>query len=319
MIKAITVDDEWYNLEEISDLIDATGIIKVIKKYQNPVKALEEVEELLPEVAFIDVEMYEIDGITLARSLREKIPEILIIFVTSWEKYAIHAFDLDAVDYILKPIRMERFVKTIEKISSIISKNAAAKSARLKIQCFDKLKVSIDGAAVRWERAKAEELFAFLLLNHGDYVHKDVIIDNLWENHVPSKALPILQTSVSRIRSIFSELHNEVILDYNTNKYCLTVVDGWCDYLEAKKALDVYQRNQIDTYKSVENAARISAAGLLAEQGYLWAQQKEVELRNRLTLVLEEIAAHYRYLGSEGDLSRVMKLINKMMYNDDED
>lgn len=136
MIKAIVVDDEWYNLEEVSGLVENTGFMRVGKKYQNPLKALEEVAEISPQVAFIDVEMPEMDGITLAERLLEKNPSILVVFITAWGQYAVQAFDLNALDYIMKPIKLERFNRMIEKIRNEIRLKEPLQPAVLKIKCF---------------------------------------------------------------------------------------------------------------------------------------------------------------------------------------
>jgi len=121
MINAIVVDDEWYNLQEISDLIEKTGCMEVVKKYQNPHKALIEFEKTSPDIAFIDIDMPEIDGITLAEKLINIKASIIIVFITAWKQYAVDAFDLNAIDYIVKPIRTERFNKMVEKVKERFS------------------------------------------------------------------------------------------------------------------------------------------------------------------------------------------------------
>lgn len=121
MISAIVVDDEWYNLEEVADLLEKTNCMEVKRKYQNPIIALSEFAEINPDVAFVDVDMPEIDGTTLAAKFIEINPSILIVFITAWKQYAAEAFDLDAVDYIIKPIRIERFNQMIEKVKAKVS------------------------------------------------------------------------------------------------------------------------------------------------------------------------------------------------------
>ena len=121
MINVIVVDDEWYNLEEIADLIEKTGCMQVKQKYQNPINALNDFEAISPDVAFIDVDMPEISGTTLAEKFIEIKPSIHIVFITAWKQYAVDAFDLNAVDYIIKPIRIERFNKMIEKVKKKLS------------------------------------------------------------------------------------------------------------------------------------------------------------------------------------------------------
>lgn len=72
------MDDEWYNMAEIVYLIEATGFLSVVKQYENGINALEEIDTVSPQVAFIDIEMPGMDGITLAENLLEKNPTIII-------------------------------------------------------------------------------------------------------------------------------------------------------------------------------------------------------------------------------------------------
>ncbi|MGN6713997.1 response regulator [Anaerocolumna jejuensis] len=122
MIKTIVLDDEWYNLEEVCELVEKTGFMQVTGKYMNPLKALEEASTLCPQVAFIDIEMPELDGLTFAERLLAIHPEVMIAFITSWNQYAVQAFELSALDYVMKPIKEERFLKLAEKIQAEISR-----------------------------------------------------------------------------------------------------------------------------------------------------------------------------------------------------
>ncbi|HEX3076690.1 MAG TPA: response regulator [Lachnospiraceae bacterium] len=207
MIRVIVVDDEWYNLEEISDLILRSEGMEVVGKYQNPVLALDEITDTMPDVAFLDIEMPEFDGLTLAERLLEKLPTLSLAFITSWNQYAVQAFDLNAIDYIMKPINTERFERMIGKIrNDVYWRRTSSKPARLKIQCFERFETRIDGIPVKWERSKSEELFAYLLMNHNTYINKNTIIENLWGDYEPRRALQNLQTSLAYYLS-FSNTH----------------------------------------------------------------------------------------------------------------
>jgi two-component SAPR family response regulator len=284
MVNAIVVDDEWYNLREISELAESTGFLNVAGKYQNPLTVLEELHSTCPRVAFIDIEMPEMDGITLAEKLLEYDPSIIIVFITSWDQYAVKAFDLNALDYILKPIKLERFSKMIEKIRNEINQELP-QSHLLKIKCFDSLEATIGGMPVKWERAKAEELFAFLLMNHGRFMHKEVIIENLWPDYSPEKALPILQTAICKIRKVFSQIQDSVKLEYSGNKYCLTIENAQCDYLEMEKALF---GEKAPSLSDIEKINEQYGQGFLAQQGYLWSIEKDEQLRKRLNHYIKE-------------------------------
>lgn len=317
MIRAIVVDDEWYILEELSDLIENTGIIKVVKRYENPVKALEEIGEASPEIAFLDIEMPEIDGLQLAEKLQEKNPQLMIAFITSWNQYAVQAFDLNAIDYIMKPIRLERFNQMIERIRNEVGAKRSVQSNVLKIECFNRLQASVGGIPVKWERAKAEELFAYLLMNHRKYIHKDAIIDDLWPDYDPAKALSILQTSICKIRNVFSSIKN-IRIDYSGSKYCLVVTNAQCDYFQVEGALTAFKAQDKATYHAVKDALMLFQEGFLTHNGYLWSMEKDEDLRNRFIHSLNEMASQYVLEGDEKELVKTLKLLSALVPYDEE-
>jgi len=312
MVKTIVIDDEWYNLEETSEFIEKTNYFHVEGKYQNPLKALEEVTLTNPQVAFIDIELPEIDGITLAEKLLEINPSIIIVFITSYNQYAVQAFDLNAIDYILKPIKIERFNRMVEKIKNEIGYRMKSTSKTLKIRCFSHLEVAIDDIPVKWERARAEELFAYLLMHHGSYVHKEKIIEDIWRGYEPEKAMKILQTSVCKIRNLFSSIKNVVRLDYSGNRYCLIIDDGECDYFQVEQALTNYKTNDQSTFDTVRSACILYGSGFLTDDGYIWSMEKDRELQEDILVDLNEIVNSYIAEGKSDKTIRILKLISKL-------
>lgn len=316
MMNAIVVDDEWYISEEIGDLAEGTGLIHVAKKYNNPLKVLVEFPKTLPDIAFIDIEMPEIDGITLAERLLEIKPDLIIAFITSWNKYAVQAFEINAIDYIMKPIKTERFEQMVGKIKDKYDMKRMLLSKNLKIKTFGHLEASIGDIPVRWERSKAEELFAFLLMNHNNYVSKESIIDNLWTDYDPQKALQILQTSICRIRNVFSSLKDTVTLDYNRSSYCLNISNADCDLIEVEEALSNYKSQEDNCVFQVEKAFLKYEQGFLELQGYLWSMQKREELRKEFIIVINDIVQKYGSDRSE-ELRRFLKYLTILEpYND---
>jgi two-component SAPR family response regulator len=317
MISTIVVDDEWYILEEISGLVEETGFMSVIGKYQNPLKVL---EATMPQVAFIDIEMPEMDGITLAEKLLEINPEIIIVFITSWNHYAVKAFDLNALDYIMKPIKRERFSRMIYKIRDEVSLKVMPASNTLKIKCFDRLQISISGGTVKLERAKTEELFAFLLVYHGEFIHKETIIENLWTDYEMTKALPILQTSICKIRKVFSQLGDKFKLEYSGNSYCLTISNVECDLFDLEKILAASRSKKggLPDLDELEAACAIYGNGFLTGQGYFWSMQKDAEIHQSLLRLLKKAAGACTKETNDMYLQRILKLMTSMMPEDEE-
>lgn len=293
MIKTIVVDDEWYNLEEICDLVEKTGFMRVEGRYQNGEDALQGAAQVVPQVAFIDIEMPEMDGLTLAEKLLERNPEMKIVFITGWNQYAVAAFDLNAFDYVMKPINKDRFVKTAERLKTELGLLQPARPnvpPLLSIRCFGRFQAVLNGRPVVWKRTKSEELFAFLLINHDSFVHKEEILEILWQGSEYQKSLPILQTSACKIRNVLSPCGDRVKLAYADSRYGLFLSEVRCDYFDVEKALLDFRKDRPATYEQIEKACHVFQEGLFPYHGYLWSEAVAEDIRRRLAGALREIA-----------------------------
>ena len=118
-IHAIVVDDEPLAREELSFLLRAHPDVQVVGTGHNGLEALELIQSLEPDVVFVDVAMPGLDGIGLVRQLIDS-PEISkiphIIFATAYDQYAVQAFELNAIDYLLKPIDKTRLAQSLQRV-----------------------------------------------------------------------------------------------------------------------------------------------------------------------------------------------------------
>ena len=117
---AIIVDDEQLACDELSFLLKQFPDIEVIGTGSNGLEALRLIEKLEPDVAFLDVQMPGLDGLGVIRKAREMgLPLPHFILATAYDQYAIQAFRLEAMDYLLKPVDKERLVETVERIRRV--------------------------------------------------------------------------------------------------------------------------------------------------------------------------------------------------------
>lgn len=116
MIRALIVDDEAPAREELKYILENYEGIDIIAEADHGEEALELNEKLKPDLLFLDIKMPKINGIDVAKKIVEGNHKPYIVFVTAYEEYAIKAFEVNAVDYILKPISEERMEKGMEKI-----------------------------------------------------------------------------------------------------------------------------------------------------------------------------------------------------------
>jgi two-component system LytT family response regulator len=118
-IQAIIVDDERAARDEIRRLLENYNDIEVTGEARNADDGKELIELKRPDLLFLDIQMPEKSGFDLLESL-DQVPQI--IFTTAYDQYAVKAFEVSALDYLMKPIREERFAKAIEQVRSKITK-----------------------------------------------------------------------------------------------------------------------------------------------------------------------------------------------------
>jgi two-component system LytT family response regulator/two-component system response regulator LytT len=116
-LSAIIVDDEQLAREELTFLLKDFPDVEIVATGTNGLEAMALIERFEPDIAFLDVQMPGLDGIGVVRRLRDKkdgyIPHI--VFSTAFDQYAVEAFRLEALDYVLKPIEKERLAETIAR------------------------------------------------------------------------------------------------------------------------------------------------------------------------------------------------------------
>ncbi len=120
-IKCLLLDDETLGLTYLKMLCEQIPELEIVKVYNNPEKLLQEINGLHVDLCIMDIEMPEMNGITLANLLSEK----HIIFVTAYKEFAVDAFELNAVDYITKPVKKERLERAVLKVRERMEKESA--------------------------------------------------------------------------------------------------------------------------------------------------------------------------------------------------
>ena len=112
-LRTLIVDDEPLAVDRMRMICDRLPIVEVAGTASDGAQALERIAELSPDLVLLDLTMPELDGLGVARRLSEQANPPAVIFVTAHDNHAVEAFDLDAVDYVLKPVEMDRLDRAI--------------------------------------------------------------------------------------------------------------------------------------------------------------------------------------------------------------
>jgi two-component system LytT family response regulator/two-component system response regulator LytT len=130
-IKAIIVDDEQLARDELDYLLQRVGDVEIVAQGKNGIEAIEMVRTHQPDVVFLDVQMPALDGFGVLKKLLEKgrkTPLPSIVFATAFDQYAVRAFEVNAIDYVLKPFEESRIRQAIAKVRRKLADLAAVNS-----------------------------------------------------------------------------------------------------------------------------------------------------------------------------------------------
>src|SRR6201995_3168977 len=116
-LSVVIVDDEQLARDELSYLLKSVGDVNVVAQGHNGLEAVNLVKEFSPDLLFLDVQMPGLDGFgVLKKLLDKKLPMPQVVFATAFDQYAVKAFEVNAVDYILKPFDKKRVAQAIDKV-----------------------------------------------------------------------------------------------------------------------------------------------------------------------------------------------------------
>jgi DNA-binding LytR/AlgR family response regulator len=146
MIKCICIDDEPLALEMMAEFVQKVPFLQLVTTCRNAIQAYEVLEVEQIDLIFVDIEMPEINGIQFVQSLKQK---PYIIFSTAYKKYALEGFELDVIDYLVKPFSFDRFYKSVLKVKESHSLINSSTPAVLKQLPPDYLFVNSDYSLVK--------------------------------------------------------------------------------------------------------------------------------------------------------------------------
>lgn len=225
-MRVICVDDEKPVLENFKSKVKDFPEIKNLELFQSAKAALKWVELNPVDVAFLDMEMPQMSGIELARELKKIDRNIRIIFVTAYDQYAMDAFRVDALGYLLKPYTREEIRHELEKASLMRSKPKKS----VKIQTIPDFVVLVDGAPMHFDRMKPEELLALLVDRAEVGVTAGEAIACLWpERTADENTQTLYRVTFHRMMEALKEAGIEHIIGSEGRKRFILTEQVDCD------------------------------------------------------------------------------------------
>ena len=255
-MNVIYVDDEEMLLENFRYTAAGMDRIDDLQVFQTSERALAWASEHRVDVAFLDIEMPEQNGLSLARKLKEIDRNIRIVFVTAYEQYALDAFGVEAIGYLLKPYLREDVEKELEKAYYVRPRP----EKKVEIHTMPDLYVTVDGRPLPLGHTKQEELLAFLIDRGESGVSGGDVIANLWPDKTAADS--VYWVTMSRLKSLLTEAGIGFILGTEGKKKYIRT-----DLVEC----DLYRMLNGD-----EKTIRQYSGSYL--QRYSWAEERNAQL-----------------------------------------
>ncbi|MCK9216890.1 MAG: response regulator [Firmicutes bacterium] len=289
-MKAILIDDEPIALEVLESILSSFKEIEIIKSYTKPNEVLGEIGELQPDVVFLDIEMGEINGLELAESLMRKHNNLEIVFITAYSQYAVEAFEINAIDYLLKPIQKKRLINTIKRLKkkskkyNMDSGQETSSKRILQVNCFGNFSVMNDqGRLFQWRTKKAKELFAYLWFHRGRTVPKTLILETIFPGKTLEEGTAILHTTVYMLRTGLRDMGFADAIYYVNECYQLNVHNE-NDLSKLMEVIDKKKRDKED----IEKILNIYKGSFLEEEGYHWSLGSQQRYKKMVFSIFDE-------------------------------
>ena len=287
-MEVIIIDDEILSIHSMEKILNDMDGIRIVGKCRDWRQALDVLRREKIDLIFCDIELPEKNGIELAELMMDIQPDAEIAFVTAYDTYAVEAFELNAIDYVLKPVQKQRIAETVSRVQKhnimLNGCQPAKTDEEIHMICsmnYLALRAGKEAKQFAWRTRKAQELFAYLLHHRGHILSKNNLTDLLWPDASKDKTLMLLHTTIYQVRRLIREEKLDMILSNMVQGYRMDLgkrieldVDVWEKALQRSPALE------LGTLEIHQRLMQEYQGDYLAEHGYLWAESEKERLRN---------------------------------------
>jgi two-component system LytT family response regulator len=315
-MKAILVDDEKPALIHLERMLKENGQLEVAATFTKVREALDYIGQTKVDFVFLDIGMPEMDGLEAAIHFQQYDSHIRIVYVTAYSEYAIEAFELNALDYLLKPVNSSRLARTIERMlhyAEITGRETGAapkKQIEPIVSMFQRLELSpgkSDSTRLKWRTAKAQELFTYLLQFKGRWVDKDHIAELIWPDFPAEKATTHLHTSIYQIRKMLKEWGEQATVDFAQDCYRLTADGVMTDVEIFEHSLaGVLEQPSQQNHTLRNQVINLYVGPYLYEHDYRWAKSRMDYLHQKFIDFLIAVSHADLEAGQPADALRML-------------
>ncbi len=225
-MRAIIVDDEPMMIRKFVRLTKGIPNLNIVGQFESPLEALDFVKNNSIELAFLDIEMPEMNGFTLVRELRAVRKDILIVFVTAYDEYILEFNTIGGDYYIVKPYTKETLEIMMDKLQML----ALRQEKEVYIQTFGRFLVRKNGEPVQLT-GKAKEILALVVTRRGKEISNEEIYSTIWETRPYSNEhMSVYYNALRRLKKTLKNAGLDELLVSTTRGQTVNTDLFDCDY-----------------------------------------------------------------------------------------
>ncbi|MBB6693530.1 response regulator [Cohnella xylanilytica] len=313
LFRVMIVEDERPTLELMERLIGRHPLLEVAGTFDSPLEAMERYPELKPDVAFLDVEMPKMGGIELAGKLKAADEELQVVFTTAYPGYAVDAFRVNAVDYLLKPVVPE----DLERVVSRIVKNREPRaplrrpegSGEPPVRCLGTFETrGTDGTLLNWPTRKTEELFAYFLAFPNRLTDKWRLADLLWPDLEEGRSLHNLHNTIYRLKKTLKEANLEARLTHTNEGYLYGADPFQSDLGRLREFMARFSRIDGGNAEEAEERFRSYRGALFGGKDYPWSSAAASEAASQYAGLARMLTAWHRERGDPASTKETLRI-----------
>ncbi len=299
-MKAVIVDDEYLALQGLKMKLLDIGEIEVAGMYDDVEVFLHEIKNIKPDVAFLDIEMPKMNGFEILERLLDMDISTHIVFVTAHSHYAAQAFEVSAMDYIVKPVTKERLIKALNRVRSQLQRRDKIEISdnSIKINCFRSFSIMYGNKEFNtgWKTKKSEELLAYLICEKGKITLKEKISYALWPEENTEKSTANLHVAYYYLKQQEKKMGVNLPIESKRGTMRFLIDKTTCDIMDfdeyCKKSEDkkVPQALQVEY---MEKAVHLYNGGLFEDRYYEWCLSYQQQYEMKYEGLLSKLVQHY--------------------------
>jgi len=249
-MRMICVDDEPLAVEYTLSQCTLLPEIDDVKGFTEAQSALDWLRTHPTDLALLDINMPEIDGITLAARIKEMYPKIAIVFLTAYKEYAFDAYSVHPSGYLLKPVSQE---KLAEEVRLACGEKCRSFQEHIWIKTFGTFDVFVDNRPVSFKLAKSKEILAYLVDKQGSGVTRSEICAAIWEDSLYDRRMQKqLDVYIRSLRETLQEYGISEIMEMEKGvlrtKPETFVCDAYLFYSGDSDAINAYRGEYMSSY-----------------------------------------------------------------------